>query len=95
MQAQGLFDCHKLASLPYDEICARLVRAGYTKPPYVRRLIAERLQFLGRHLSSENLAAILLFVDARDVQRLDQELLSVKGIGPVVLSRFKQLQGLA
>jgi hypothetical protein len=90
----GLFDAHLLSTLNSAQISSRLLLAGYTKPEFVRNLIAERLHLLGLSLADGQLRRLEALVVSRDVRAVESFLSKIKGVGPVVLGHFKMLQNL-
>jgi len=94
LEAQGLFDMRAMASLVPQAITKRLVAAGYSRGGFPVPMMADRLAGTARKLASggeEHLKQILASGTGRE---LDQFLLTLKGVGPVVVSNFKVLQGI-
>ena len=88
---QGLFDAHHLAEMTHAEVYEALRTAGYDKADYVVGLLVQRLQDLGRRLCSNNALETLFDLSRVGGRPLDDFLLGIKGVGPVVLQNFHSL----
>src|SRR5262245_43517047 len=71
LQAQGLFDPDRVASMPHAEVFDRLGRAGYSRGDFMIGLLAGRMSELARALSGEQKAKLRRLVEERDVEGLE------------------------
>ena len=93
LREQKLIDPLVLASEKADEIENRLRAAGCDRGLFMTRLFAGRLEALGELVRIKGVAECEKIVGSRDTRAIENLLLPVKGIGPVVLRNFFLLRG--
>ena len=93
LREELLLDVGFLKKASHDTLFERLKKAGYDKSDYVVGLVADRLHNLGKALDEKTLRALVDTVEKRDEGKMEEILLPVKGIGPVVLRNFAGLCG--
>src|SRR5262245_11023392 len=89
----GLFDPDKLASLDQAKIAQALVKAGYSRGPFMTELFSARLVALGQFIASYGQSRCATVLRDGSRQAVSSLLSEVKGIGPTVLRNYFALHG--
>lgn len=92
LKAEGLTDFQAVSQLPHSEIFDRLMRAGYQRADFMVGMVADRLRSLADTMGADGPVRLRQLISENRVKEMDEWLLSVKGIGPRVLSNFKALR---
>jgi len=77
-----------------DEIVRRLKSAGCDRGQFMTNLFALRLAALGKMIKVKGIDACTKIISGRDTRAIEELLLPVNGIGPMVLENFYVLRGI-
>lgn len=91
LDANGLFDPQKLASIEHADLFQKLNDSGYNRADVVVGFLTERLMSLGS--LAANLKKNEEILSSGTEQEVAALLSNVKGVGPVVLKNFLTLRG--
>ena len=94
LRAEQLTDPEELSKRSAPELYAKLIAAGYDRGEYMTYLFAERLSCLGAFAKQHGITEFEKIMVSQDVAALHKLLLSVSGIGPVVIQNFRVLRHL-
>jgi hypothetical protein len=92
LKAAGLLDWEAISAMSIDDISVRLARAGYDRGDYMNRLLARRVASAASSLTSDELQRLRQCLEEDRRTDVSSTLLRVRGIGPVVLNTFWNLQ---
>jgi len=92
LEREGLFDLPRLSRMAVPELFAALRRAGYPKSDYVTGLVANWLHATASALAADQGRRLAGLLASGPSDELDRYLLSLKGVGTVVLRNFKILR---
>ncbi len=94
LEDEGLFDLERLEAMDRTQIFASLDRAGYDKSGYVVGLLADRIKSMTEILAGDGIVKLRGAEVGHWPAHLDAFLLTIRGVGSVVLRNFKILRGL-
>ena len=92
LDREGLFDLPRLSRMAVPQLFAALRRAGYPKSDYVTGLVANWLLATAAVLAADQRRRLAGLLASGPSDELDRYLLSLKGVGTVVLRNFKILR---
>ena len=92
LSAEQLTNPQELSKRTAPELFAKLIAAGYNRGEFMTYLFAERLSSLGSFAKQHGIAECENIIRGQDVAALEKLLLSVNGIGPVVMRNFRLLR---
>lgn len=91
---EGLLDIESVSEMSPEEVFPRLERAGYRRGEFMIGLLSERILNTARTLAGNGIQELSMLIENKEIKKLDELLLGIKGIGPSVLNSFKLLRGL-
>lgn len=94
LQRQKITDPLSLALWEPQEIESKLKAGGCDRGAFTTKLFAERLSALGRFVRTKGIDECDKIVGSRDARAIENLLMPIKGIGPVVLRNFFSLRGI-
>jgi len=92
LRTQRLTDPEELSRRTLSELYSKLVTAGYNRGEFMTYLFAERLSSLGAFAKQRGIAECEKVMTSNNVGALEELLLSVKGIGPIVVKNYRTLR---
>lgn len=92
LRAEQLTDPEELSKRTAPELYRRLMAAGYDRGEFMTYLFAERLSSLGAFAKQHGIVQCERVMRGHDVAALEKLLLSIDGIGPVVVKNFRTLR---
>ncbi len=95
LETQGLLDLREVASVTEAEVLRRLEAAGLNRGPFFNPLFAKRIHTIARTLGADGLLDLLRLEKEKDAKGIEQKLLGLWGVGPVVVWNYKVLRSLA
>ena len=95
LRSEGLTDPIHLMKLDQKEIVVRLKAAGCDRGSFMTNLFALRLANLGALIESKGVEGCLNVISGKDTRAIEELLLPVNGIGPVVIENFYCLRDIA
>ncbi|MBD3237124.1 MAG: hypothetical protein GF330_10495 [Candidatus Eisenbacteria bacterium] len=94
LEREGLLDLCRLTAMEIPEIFEALRRAEYPKSEYVTGLVSGWLKAMATRVGADDGRELAGLLDRGPSAELDAYLLSIKGVGSVVLRNFKILRGM-
>ncbi len=92
LEKEGLLDPARLGQWDIGEVVGRLDRAGYGRGPGITKIVAERMVALGVWASKREFEKCTRDLVTMPDDEVGELLLSVKGVGPMVLRNFLLLR---
>ncbi len=92
LRSEELTNPDALSRSTPPELYAKLISAGYDRGEFLTYLFAERLTSLGTFAKTHGIAECEKVMRGPNVAALKELLLSVNGIGPVVIENFLLLR---
>ena len=83
-----------LRDLNEDDIARLIVASGFSRGSKVLAIMVERMTAVLQFVSKENIEGLKCAVSSGQYGQIRDMLLSVKGVGPKVVSNFFLLQGI-
>ena len=94
IRRENITDPDQLASWETAEIEERLRAAGCDRGTFMTKLFAQRLGALASFVHTTGIERCQRVLAGNDMKAIEELLLPIKGIGPVVLSKFFLLRDL-